>query len=438
MSLVRTLICGVDNVHAVLKERLQSDDSSAQKIVAEILEDVRKRGDAALLEGAKRLDGAALSEIAVPAESIERAHQALSEELRTALESATERVLQFHRKQRQMLDLAYPGGAWELEGSKIGQRLITLESVGVYVPGGKAFYPSSVAMNAGPARAAGVSKIVLCTPPAKDGSVHGGILFAARLVGVEQVFRAGGAYAVAAMALGTESVPKVDKIVGPGNRFVNEAKRQVWGRVGLDGYAGSSEVCVLVDETSNATFAAVDLLTQVEHAEDNCGFLVSVCAEKLEEVLAACEALLPGHPREPILRKALQDGSLAVLARSVEEAVEVVNLIAPEHLSVATKAPLELMADLKAAGCVMLGEFTPESAGDYAVGPSHTLPTAGAARFGSPVNVLDFVKVQSFSMLTREELIDLAPLVRSIGEAEGFPMHAYGAAARLGEPHPWG
>ena len=247
-----------------------------------------------------------------------------------------------------------------------------------------------------------------------------------------EVYKVGGAYAIAALALGTESIKPVDKIVGPGNRFVNEAKRQLWGRVGLDGYAGSSEVCVLADDKANASFAAADLLTQVEHAEDNAGFLVCTSRSKLDEILAEADRQMSGALREGTMRAALAHEGWAIVARDLSEALDLVNWIAPEHLSVATEDPENLLGRIQNAGCVLLGEWTPESAGDYAIGPSHTLPTAGAARFGSPVNVFDFVKVQSVSHLTRSELMELTPVIEAFGEMEGFPTHGHGATIRRG------
>lgn len=433
--MIRILDCSTEDVAKLLRARLSDRESSAQDAVAQIVADVRQRGDAALLEGARRFDCPQLDSITVSPEEWDAAltHdpvQANKLSVHTAIDLALERVLAFHLAQKARLDLAYPSGRWRMEGQDIGQRLLVLDSAGVYVPGGLASYPSSVVMNAGPARAAGVERIAITTPVSKNGTVHPGVLYAAHKLGIDEIFKVGGAYAIAALALGTDSIRPVSKIVGPGNRFVNEAKRQLWGGVGLDGYAGSSEVCVLADSSTNAAFAAADLLTQVEHAEDNAGFLVCTDRGKLEEILREADKQMTGALREATMRSALASEGWAILARDLDEAVDLINLIAPEHLSVSTAEPEALLPKIRNAGCVLLGEWTPESAGDYAIGPSHTLPTAGAARFGSPVNVLDFVKVQSVSKLSRQEILAIAPIVEAFGEMEGFPTHGYGATVR--------
>jgi histidinol dehydrogenase len=283
-------------------------------------------------------------------------------------------------------------------------------------------------MNAIPARCARVEEVFVTTPARRDGTLHPALLYALQLAGVTRAFKVGGAAAIAALALGTETVPRVDKIVGPGNRFVNEAKRQLWGQVGLDGYAGPSEVCVLADDTANAAYAAADLLTQVEHAPDNAGFLVTLSREKMSEILAEVERQVTGAPREDTMRKALAGESLAVVARDLGEALDLVNAIAPEHLTLAIQDPEAALAKVRNAGCVLMGEHTPESAGDYCLGPSHTLPTSGAARWQSPVNVLDFLKVQSIAHLTPRDLEPLIPVIEAFGEMEGFPAHGFGAS----------
>lgn len=436
--MIRILDASREDVAALLRARLISQDRSAQEVVAQIIEDVRARGDEALLEGARRFDCPTLESILVSDSEWDGAESRLKEGAyggmrpMDAIDAALERVLHFHREQRRRLDTAYPDGRWRLPNQDVGQRLLTLASSGVYVPGGLASYPSSVIMNAGPARAAGVERIAITTPVGRDGKIHAGVLYAARKLGIGEIIKVGGAYAIAALALGTESIRPVDKVVGPGNRFVNEAKRQLWGRVGLDGYAGSSEVCVLADESANPAFAAADLLTQVEHAEDNAGFLVCTSRGILDAILAEADHQMKGAPRERTMRTALANEGWAIVARDISEAVELVNLIAPEHLSVATAQPDDLLPKIHNAGCVLLGEWTPESGGDYAIGPSHTLPTAGAARFGSPVNVLDFVKVQSVSHLRRDELLELAPIIEAFGAMEGFPTHGAGATIRRG------
>jgi histidinol dehydrogenase len=285
-------------------------------------------------------------------------------------------------------------------------------------------------MNVLPAKVAGVNKVYVASPARPDGAILPAVGAALKMTGVERAFKVGGAAAISAFAFGTESVPKVDKVVGPGNRFVNEAKRQLWGQVGLDGYAGPSEVCVVADEEAHATFAAADLLTQIEHAPDNVGFLITLSRTKMDEILAEVERQLRGAPRESTMRAALAKESLAIVARDLDEALDLVNAIAPEHVTVAIREPERAVDRIRNAGCILLGEYTPESAGDYCLGPSHTLPTSGAARWQSPVNVLDFLKVQSISRLTRHDIQPLIETIEAFGEIEGFPAHAFGATVR--------
>ena len=407
-------------------------DRDLARAVANIVVQVRDVGDLALLESARQFDAPALKALQVTHEEL-LAAQVPSGHL-DAIRQSLARVLAFHREQLQILTRSLEHLAWSRDG--VGQQFRVLESVGVYVPGGRAAYPSSVLMNAGPAAAAGVSKIVVCTPARHDGTLHPSVLVALRelqaLTGVQlDVFKVGGAAAIAGMAYGTQSVLRVDKIVGPGNRYVNEAKRQVWGSVGLDGYAGPSEVAVLADESAYPHIAAADLLTQIEHAPDNVAFLVTLSEAKADEVLASLDQLLRPAPRAKSMRQALNDHGHIFVARDLDQAIEIVNAIAPEHLSLAVADPHALVPRIHNAGCILLGEWTPESAGDFVAGPSHTLPTGGAARFGSPVNVLDFLKVQSVIGLSRAQLQNLLPVIQAFGEMEDFPTHALGAAIRF-------
>ena len=453
--MIRILDSASDDVSGLLRGRSVQRDDETERVVKAIIEDVRKRGDAALLDNARRFDAPGIESIAVTDEEIESA--AVPVDVKDALDHAAERIRDFHNKQMERLTAAlqtaetarYAPHAnretrfvqlntyeWKANGvfrDKVGQRLRPLQSAGVYAPGGGAAYPSSVLMNALPAQAAWVEKIVVATPARRDGTLHPAVLLAigkALYRPGSQAFKIGGAAAIAALALGTESVPRVDKIVGPGNRFVNEAKRQLWGLVGLDGYAGPSEVCVLADDEANVEYAAADLLTQVEHAPDNAGFLVSLSRAKLDAILAAAERQLAGAPREATMRAALRDNGLAVVACGLDEALDIVNMIAPEHLTLAVREPERAMEKVRNAGCILLGEHTPESAGDYCLGPSHTLPTSGAARWQSPVNVLDFLKIQSVARLTSEDLQPLIPTIETLAAVEGFPAHGYGATVR--------
>jgi len=420
--------------------RERDTESTVERIIA----DVRTRGDGALLESARVFDAPDLTSIQVTTEELERA---ATNEF-TAIDAAALRIFDFHKKQLKALTEGWsksgdrrwgaPSAAdqsFQADGQYppgfLGQRLIPVSAAGVYVPGGGATYPSSVLMNAIPAAVAGVAKTIITTPARSDGSLAPSVLKAIHRVGAAKAFKIGGAAAIAALALGTETVPRVDKIVGPGNRFVNEAKRQLWGQVGLDGYAGPSEVCVLADDDANATYAAADLLTQIEHAPDNAAFLVTLSLEKQSEILAEVEKQLVGAPRESVMRQALNGESIAIVARDLAEACSVVNAIAPEHLSLAVRAYETAMAQIQNAACILIGDFSPESAGDFAAGPSHTLPTSGAARWQNPVNVLDFLKIQSVIHLNQTQLREILPVIEQFGELEGFPAHARGAKIRF-------
>jgi histidinol dehydrogenase len=430
MGLCRIIDARTEDPFPFLLGRQIDRDVQAERIVAEIIEDVRRRGDAALLDSGRKFDAVGLNSILVSEQEIESAE--LTDAHRSAVAVAAGRIEQFHSLQlahfTQGLEPQAGALGWSFE--QVGQRVLPLDSAGVYVPGGKTTYPSSVLMNAIPARVAGVAHVFVTTPARADGSLAPAVLVALKVAGVERAFKVGGAAAVAALALGTESVPRVDKIVGPGNRYVNEAKRQLWGRVGLDGYAGPSEVCVLIDAGANEEFAAADLLTQIEHSDDNAAFLVSTDEGVLHRVLEAVERQLAGSLREQTMRQALATQSCAFIATDMSQALDIVNAVAPEHLTISTRDPAGLVDRVQNAACILLGDFTPQSAADYVIGPSHTLPTRGAARFGSPVNVLDFLKIQSVSHLTPDQLSELIPVIDAFGEMESFPTHAHGARVR--------
>ncbi len=422
---------GEGDLIASLERRGTQIQSEVAESVRRTIEQVRLRGDDALLEHARRFDAPGLESLEVS--EAELLSATLEPRYLDAIRLSIQRVRSFHDKQmRHMTAGLEPVGdgvfSWSEGG--LGQRLRPLSAVGAYVPGGLASYPSSVIMNTTPALCAGVSSVAVATPARKDGSLIPAVLIALRDLGITKAFKVGGAGAVAALALGTESVPKVDKIVGPGNRYVNEAKRQLWGQVGLDTFAGPSEVCVLADDTANPEWAAADLLTQVEHAEDNAGFLVALSEPQARRILDCADRQMRGAPREATMREALAQHGLAIVARDMKEAIEAVNAIAPEHLTLAVEDPDKTLQSVHNAGCVLLGEHTPESAGDFVLGPSHTLPTATAARFGGPLNVLDFLKVQSVSKLTPEQLEPLVGAIEAFGEMEGFPAHGHGALIR--------
>ena len=448
----------VEDPRPALRARGVRYDQEVVDVVAAIIADVRKRGDAALLENARRFDSPSLETLLATQEEIDEAMPIAEHAF--AIDHAIERVKEFHEMQLSALTsgwkesdfqsaevrrksgqprhhVANKRWTWKKPNEPgIGQRLSPLTSAGIYVPGGNANYPSSVIMNVVPAQVAGVNVVTVATPARTDGSLSPAVLYAARYCGVAKVVKVGGAAAIAAMAIGTESVERSDKIAGPGNRYVNEAKRQLWGSVGIDGFAGPSEVCVMADETANAVFVAADYLTQIEHAADNVGLLICTSEAKLQEIQAEIERQLTGSARESTMRAAIADFGAGFLVRDLEEACELANLMAPEHLSLAVSNPDRIVGQIVNAGCVLIGEWTPESAGDYCAGPSHTLPTSTAARFGSPVNVLDFLKIQSLIQLDRTGVQGLIPTIEAFGQMEGFPAHGNGASKRKTEGGP--
>jgi histidinol dehydrogenase len=433
---MRFLDSRTDDVIRILSHRAAVRDAETERIVAATIDDVRQRGDAALLDSARRFDSPSLESVLVSESELDSAQVSAAENC--ALAHAGERIEAFHRQQASHILAGcseVQGGIreWRANGEfcyGVGQRVLPLGRAGIYVPGGNAAYPSSVLMNVLPAKAAGVAQIVVTSPARRDGTLPPAVLVAMRICGIRHAVKVGGAAAIAALALGTESIPRVDKVAGPGNRWVNEAKRQLWGQVGVDGYAGPSEVCVLADEEANPAFAAADLLTQIEHASDNVAFLIILSETKRDEILAKVEHQLAGAPRESTLRQALAENSVAVVARDLAEACDVANAIAPEHLTLAAADPQAILGHIRNAGCILLGESSPESAGDYVAGPSHTLPTGGAARWQSPVNVLDFIKLQSIIDIRPSELEGLIPTIETLANLEGFPAHGFGATVR--------
>jgi histidinol dehydrogenase len=418
-------------------DRRPTFDAGLVASVAETLRAVSERGAAAVLEHTRRFDAPGLESLLVePSDG----NYELSQTHKDAIRAAIERVTAFHEVQLETLTEGWThvgsGWAWrtfsddERETGMAGQRLISVASAGIYVPGGKADYPSSVVMNVVPAKVAGVERIVVATPPGEGGGVSPAVMFACRELGVDTVLNAGGASAIAAMALGIEGLDRVDVIAGPGNKYVNEAKRQLWGTVGLDSFAGPSEVCVFADDDANPAFAAADLIAQVEHAPDNVGLLVTLSRAKCDEIVAEVERQLLQAPRAGIVRQALMENGAAVVCPSIEGAVDVINRFAPEHLAMHIVGAEAILPSIKNAGAVMLGTWTAQSVGDYCEGPSHTLPTSGAARFASPVGVQTFLKLQSVSMLEEEDAKDLAPIAQAFAEMEGLPAHGHAASVR--------
>lgn len=395
--------------------------------VARILADVRTRGDAAVREWGRRIDGLEVAELAVPAEAIEAAYAGLDAGLRQALEAAAARIEAFHRRQPLHTWLDSQGAA------ALGQLVRPIARVGLYVPGGTACYPSSLLMSAIPARVAGVETLVVATPPDRESGLPSpGILAAARIAGVDHVYRIGGAQAIAALAYGTETVPAVDKICGPGNLFVTLAKRAVMGLVGIDGLPGPTETVVIADEAADPELVAADLLAQAEHDLLATGILLTPSPTLAEQAAAAVARRLPELSRAEVAAQALRERGGAVVTRSLAEALELANAFAPEHLCLSLADPWAWLGQVRNAGGVFLGEATCETLGDYVAGPSHVMPTGGTARFASPLSVADFVKITSVIALQPEEARRLAPTAARLARFEGLDAHAAAADARAG------
>ena len=392
---------------------------SVEEPVREIIAQVRAKGDEALKRYTKEFDGVDITSVEVGQGAIDEGFRMADPMLVDILYRASERVAAFHQHQVRNSFLVN-----EEDGILMGQKIIPLERVGLYVPGGTAAYPSSVIMNCIPAKLAGVKEIVMVTPPGKDGKIPPNILAAARICGVNRVFRVGGAQAIAALAYGTESVPRVDKIVGPGNQFVAEAKKQVFGKVGIDMVAGPSEILVIADGKCDPRIVAADLLSQAEHDKNASAVLVTDSEALAVAVQAAIEEQLPKLRREEIARASIETNGKIIVADSLDTAVEIANEIAPEHLEVCVDQPFDYLDKIKNAGSIFLGRNCPEALGDYFAGPNHTLPTSGTARFSSPLSVDDFVKKTQYTYYTRPALEKAQPTVSIFAKQEGLTAHA--------------
>jgi histidinol dehydrogenase len=404
--------------------RRAGNDAATRETVRAILDDVLARGDDAVREYGRRFDGVDLppGEWPLDAGTWQGALGRVSPPIRAALERAVDRVRSYHEHQRE------PGfHLTDADGSLVGMKVTPLDRVGLYIPGGKASYPSSVIMNAVPALVAGVQEIVAVVPPQGVTDV---VLAACALSGVTRIFRVGGAQAIAALAYGTATIPKVDKIVGPGNKWVAEAKRQVVGQVGIDMIAGPTEVLVLADHTARPAWVAADLIAQAEHDEDAVSWCVTTDPALAEALPAALEAALARAPRAGIARTSLERNGLIVLVPSMREAIEVANRRAPEHLEIVAEGAERVATGIRHAGAIFLGDDTPEPVGDYLAGPSHVLPTAGTARYASPLGVYDFVKRTSVIRYTRARLADDAEAIIALAEAEGLYGHAEAVRVR--------
>ncbi|PHV71016.1 histidinol dehydrogenase [Sporanaerobium hydrogeniformans] len=410
-----------------LEVRGNMDTGIYAQATRQIVDAVRQEGDAALFRYTKQWDSESLTpaNVKVSREETKAAFERLPESLQQAITLAAARIERFHaqQKQKSWMDL-------KETGEILGQRVTPLEKVGVYVPGGKAAYPSSVLMNVIPAKVAGVKQIVMVTPASKAGTLQDEVLAAAYVAGVDEVYKIGGAQAIAALAFGTETIPKVDKIVGPGNIYVALAKREVFGYVSIDSIAGPSEILIIADESANPTYVAADFLSQAEHDELASAVLITTSKNLAQEVQKEVMRFFEELPRKEILLESLKNYCAIILVEDLEEACQLSNAIAPEHLELAVNAPFEVLTKITNAGAIFLGHYTPEPVGDYMAGPNHVLPTNGTARFFSPLSVDDFIKKSSILSFTKEALMPLADSIIAFAESERLFAHALSVKVR--------
>ncbi len=418
------------NYGEVSNEEIFARDNIAtnvEGIVSDIIANVINRGDEAIFEYALKFDKANLTSLEVTAEEIDEAFSIVDEKFISVIEEAAVNIRAFHSKQVKNSFIIN-----EQDGVVTGQKVTPIEKVGLYVPGGTAAYPSTVLMDSIPAKIAGCSEIVMVTPPNAEGKVNPVILAAAKIAGVDRIFKVGGAQAVAALAYGTQSIPKVDKIVGPGNAFVAEAKKQVFGKVSIDMIAGPSEILVVADSTANPRFVAADLLSQAEHDKMASAVLVCDSREFAEKVSEQLEIQIPELPRAEIARTSIDNnGKIIVAENNLMLAIDIANEIAPEHLELCVDNPFDYLDKVKHAGSIFMGKYCPEALGDYFAGPNHTLPTSGTARFSSPLSVDDFVKKSQFTYFTADALEKVADKVAYFADKEGLHAHAKSATIRF-------
>ncbi len=418
------------NYGEVSKKEIFARDNIATNVVdvvSDIISNVINRGDEAIFEYALKFDKANLTNLEVTAQEIEEAFSLVDEKFVSIIEEAAANIRVFHSKQVKNSFIIN-----EQDGVVTGQKVTPIEKVGLYVPGGTAAYPSTVLMDSIPAKIAGCKEIVMVTPPNAEGKVNPVILAAAKIAGVDRIFKVGGAQAVAALAYGTKSIPKVDKIVGPGNAFVAEAKKQVFGKVSIDMIAGPSEILVVADSTANARFVAADLLSQAEHDKMASAVLVCDSREFAEKVSAELEIQIPELERAEIARASIDNnGKIIVAENNLMLAIDIANEIAPEHLELCVDNPFDYLDKIKHAGSIFMGKYCPEALGDYFAGPNHTLPTSGTARFSSPLSVDDFVKKSQFTYFTSDALQKVADKVAYFAQKEGLDAHARSATIRF-------
>jgi histidinol dehydrogenase len=428
---MRKVILSEDTKKDILENLLKRSPNSYGKFeasVAAILADVKEKGDEAVFDYTKRFDGADINaaNIVVTKEEIDEAYSLVDEQLVEVIRKALVNIREYHAKQKQ-----YSWFDSTPNGTILGQKVTPLNRVGVYVPGGKAAYPSSVLMNIIPAKVAGVNQIIMTTPPGKDGRVNPGTLVAANEAGVDVIYKVGGAQAIAAMAYGTDSIRKVDKIVGPGNIYVALAKKAVYGHVSIDSIAGPSEILVIADETANPRYVAADLLSQAEHDEMASAILITTSEELADKVSKEIDGFVAELSRSEIISKSLENYGYILIAKDIDEAVETANEIASEHLEIVTRDPFTVMTKIRNAGAIFLGEYSSEPLGDYFAGPNHVLPTNGTAKFFSPLGVDDFIKKSSIISYSREALEPIHEDIIRFANAERLTAHANSIKVRF-------
>lgn len=417
-----------ENILENLLKRSPNSYGQYEAAVADILANVKENGDKAVFDYTLRFDKAQINKenVRVTEEEIEEAYSLVDKKLIEVMRKALLNIREYHMKQKQ-----YSWFDSTAKGTILGQKVTPIEKVGVYVPGGKAVYPSSVLMNIVPAKVAGVDKIIMTTPPASDGKVNPSTLVAAKEAGVDEIYKAGGAQAIGALAYGTESIPKVDKIVGPGNIYVALAKKAVYGHVSIDSIAGPSEILVLADETANPRFVAADLLSQAEHDEMASAILVTTSEELAKKVSDEVDGFVKELSRREILEKSLENYGYILVADTMEEAIDTANAIASEHLEIVTKNPFDTMTKIRNAGAIFLGEYSSEPLGDYFAGPNHVLPTNGTAKFFSPLSVDDFIKKSSIISYSREALEEIHKDIEDFATSEQLTAHANSIKVRF-------
>ena len=411
-----------------LKKRSEDVQKDVSIIVDKILEDVKARGDDAIIEYTQRFDSkfVTVENIMVTDVEIQNAYKMVEQDFLDAIKLAKKNVLEFHEKQKR--------NAWMMTKEKgviLGQTVRGLESVGIYVPGGTASYPSSVIMNAIPAKVAGVENLVMVTPPLKDGSINPHILVAADIAGVDKIYKVGGAQAIAGLAFGTEKISKVDKIVGPGNIYVAMAKKSVFGFVAIDMIAGPSEILIIADEFANEKFIAADLMSQAEHDVLASAMLITTSKELAQKVVCELEAQVEDMSRCEIIKESLEKYGVILITQNLKESIDLANKIAPEHLEVMLRDPFNYLGDIKNAGSIFLGEYAPEPLGDYVAGPNHVLPTSGTAKFFSPLSVDDFIKKSSYIYYTKDALHEVKKEIVKLTEVEGLSAHGNSIKVRF-------